>query len=670
MFAFSQIDPRISGQVTDMEVPISRYLGASFEEGRDNSMFSSIQKWRETSLVDSDPTSRVLSPEEANNRFALPGLKWDHPVKENVASIMQTRRQAELNRQFFLGQDNHTLVAGIVGMGAQMLGSLSNPLDLGSLFIPFVGEAEVGANVMGRGALRTAISRGLISHEAVAEMFPRTPGLAKSLIQGMAYQGMAQTPVIANRVAEGGKPGIEDLESIGIGGAFAGAMHLGISALGRLFRSLSPEAHEAMGRKALDDFVKGDAPAVDPIAKVELATDQSAIAMRNRETGEIVKSPMGIHAQFEKSPDEWESGFITKDGRFETKAEREVAIQEVVDDFRRQKSGEPSADQQAENRKAVAETPKTEPKMHDATPSSADISDVKNDVADLRRQIISRDEMNQHLAEAGVETSKKEPEKIVASAIKLKDGTILKSPPGGMHGDVEGLPDDFGIRDNPDDDFAEAGFVTKEGRFISGEEAAALTGKTGGSEEIFSQEEYEAGKKQVEPVIPSGKVVPARDPKTGRFLKKEKVAAAEEPEKIVAAAMRKGTDVRTGVIHPMIDVPDSWYENKEAGIPAPDVEMGFTTSSGRFVDREEAANLVGEPDLGELSASEWHNLTPGHEDIVKQLNKAADEEFNKIVEQKKLNESLTEELGDDYAKGSSAKTIEDAANCFLKHNPS
>lgn len=326
MFAFSQIDPRTNGQVTDMEVPLSRYLGAAAAEGQNDSMFNSVRQWREMSLESSDPAGKILQPEEANKTYGLPGLKWDKPVKENVASLMNTRHQAALDRAYFLSQDNHTLVAGALGMGTQMMSAMMNPLDLGAMFIPFVGEAKT-ANVLGRGTLRTAIARGLISHEAFAEAIPRGTELARSVVQGGAYMGMAQTPIIANRMAEGGPgPGLQDLESIGMGSIFAAGMHLGISGAARAFKFLDPGTREAAFKKAVDDFAKGQDTDVSDIAKVGMEPEKPVAVAWKDESGVVHKGSLGeIHPSLRERLHQegvaglgelGEDGFITNHGNF------------------------------------------------------------------------------------------------------------------------------------------------------------------------------------------------------------------------------------------------------------------------------------------------------------------------------------------------------------------
>ena len=275
-FAFSQIEPRTNGEVSDMESPMSDYLGASFMQGMHDSIFGNLYRMRELSLAENDPGNQTnkLDPETATKRFGVGDLKFEEPVAPEVGQLLHDRKVAQMDRSFWLSQDNHSVLAGAAGMGTQMLGSMLNPVDFGMLFMPIVGEAgkvTEGASLLGRGGLvRQVINHGLITREGLQTMAPAAPKLAESIIQGMGYQALAEVPhQIASRqeFEDAGNPIAHILE----GGAFAAGMHLTLSALGRVFEHFSPETKDAMLNKALDDFAKGKDIAVHDLAKLDEA---------------------------------------------------------------------------------------------------------------------------------------------------------------------------------------------------------------------------------------------------------------------------------------------------------------------------------------------------------------------------------------------------------------
>lgn len=254
-FAFGQVDPRDTGEVSQMDVPLGTYIGAAAEEGFSNSVGSTIYRAEEQHLEQIDPDGTTIQPDEANKRFGLPGLTFDEPVKTGVAELLQQRHQAEMNRQFLLDQGNTSLGRGIAGMGTQMASSMLNPVDLGMLFLPIVGE-EGAATTLMRGPIREAIGRGIFTSADVAEAFPKTPNFAKSVIQGLGYQSMAEIPQQIQARRELQDPG-DPLEHIATAGLFAGGMHLVLDNMAKFLMKLAPGTQDAMFQKAMDDFAKG-----------------------------------------------------------------------------------------------------------------------------------------------------------------------------------------------------------------------------------------------------------------------------------------------------------------------------------------------------------------------------------------------------------------------------
>lgn len=374
-FAFSQIDPDTQGSVSKIPTPLSDYLGASWDQGKHDDAFSSIMRMRQYSLEAGDDGSRMMEPGEATYQYGIPGkLKFDQPVRESVAQLMKQRKQDEVDRDFIL-QNGSSLARMIPGMAASFVAGMSNPLDLGMLFIPIVGEEKLAASaaVLGRGTLRQFIARGAISTESIARLGIPAPRLVSSMIQGSIGQGMFEIPNALSTIQEGGKytPKMF-MTNVVAGGIFAGAIHMGISGASRLYERLRPETKEAMLRKALSDTLEGKDVDVESLAKVDesairgqavenhmnaLAEAWKGVDMKDVEAkvrerygetvasiamrgpnGEVVKGGPGqIHGMLESriaeemeqkklpyNPADWEPGFVTDTGRFVGRTEAMV----------------------------------------------------------------------------------------------------------------------------------------------------------------------------------------------------------------------------------------------------------------------------------------------------------------------------------------------------------
>lgn len=273
MFAFSQIDPRTTGQVFDMEVPVSRYLGAAGEQGWHDSVFSTLSRMTEYHLEENDPDNQVLSAQGANIAYGIGDLKFDKDTKVGVAKLMHDRKQMEMDRSFYMSQDNHNLAAGIAGMGTQMIASIANPLDFSLMFMPFVGGEKIAASasIMGRGALvRQALARGLVTQETLANLVPRGSGLAGSMINGlMAQTAMEPAKLLEANQTQGKVNPFDALTNIAASGLFAGLFHVGMKGAAHVFSGLTETTKVAMYRKALDDFAKGNDIEVHDYVKLD-----------------------------------------------------------------------------------------------------------------------------------------------------------------------------------------------------------------------------------------------------------------------------------------------------------------------------------------------------------------------------------------------------------------
>ena len=258
-FAFSQIDPETSGQVDKLPVPMMDYLGAMTRQGWHDSSFNSIMEMREYSLENGDDHSPMLQPDQANERYGIRGqLQFDEPVRESVAQLRNRRKRDEMDRQLLI--DNGQSAARMVpGLAASFVGGVSNPLDLGLMFVPVVGEEAVAEKlaVAGIGGFRQALARGVIPIESIVKSQVPFPKFTAAMIQGVGTQAVFEVPTMLNRWQQGlpydAGTFAEDVVSAGV---LSGALHAGISAASRLLRSIRPETAAAIERQAHNDFLR------------------------------------------------------------------------------------------------------------------------------------------------------------------------------------------------------------------------------------------------------------------------------------------------------------------------------------------------------------------------------------------------------------------------------
>ncbi|UOF78035.1 putative internal virion protein [Caudoviricetes sp.] len=267
-FAFPDIDPNTQGTVTEVPVPIGRYLDNMYEAGKHDTILESLNRITELSFADYDENSPILDPVTANQKWGVGNLKFEQPVRESAARIMNQRKRDEMDREFFLGNGGSAM-RFVPGMAAAVLGSVSNPVDLGAMFIPFVGEEAAAAKATG--VVGKALARRLVTRETLKEIFPRAPFLAESVINGMAGQALFEVPVVVSAMQDHADYTIADSAfNIGVGGAFSAAMH----GVAKLFTKLDRGTKEQMAKQALNQFLKDENISVHEFASI----DKNALA--------------------------------------------------------------------------------------------------------------------------------------------------------------------------------------------------------------------------------------------------------------------------------------------------------------------------------------------------------------------------------------------------------
>ena len=270
MFAFSQIQPETTGNVSDMPVPFDSYMESTVESALHETPTAMLYRWSELKQQENDDMQTKLSADEANKLYGIGDLQFSEPINETAASLLHDRKQVEIDRNFDLQNDNHSLISKGIGMSAGMASSMIDPVNLAMMFLPVVGTAaklgpvtELG--MLGRGAMiREAISQGLIQREALTVL----PRLSESLIQGASYMTLAEGPrqfFLGSEHVDAGNP----LLNIASGTALAGALHLGLSSIARAWELASPAVKEAMFTHAMNQFAKGEDIDVSDIAKLD-----------------------------------------------------------------------------------------------------------------------------------------------------------------------------------------------------------------------------------------------------------------------------------------------------------------------------------------------------------------------------------------------------------------
>ena len=235
--------PSDQGVVTHLDTPFSDFMSHSFALGQDQSMLRAISNTTEDE-VDKNGNSPTLSADDAQKKYGVGDLKFTQPVKDSLAQAMSEREKNRMDQEMWLN-GNSSKARFLPGMAAGILGATANPVDFGSMFIPFVGEAGKGEAV---GRIAMALRRGLIP----AQTFDKIPAskLVASMAQAGMWQGMSEVPkMVESHLENQPMPsiGADELGQMAIAGIFHG--------LGEGLKWLHPDTHDAITKQHFNDFM-------------------------------------------------------------------------------------------------------------------------------------------------------------------------------------------------------------------------------------------------------------------------------------------------------------------------------------------------------------------------------------------------------------------------------
>lgn len=313
MFAFSQLEPRRTGIVTEDQPSLPDYLESSAEQGLHDSLFSTIYRMEEYHIASG---GSVLDPDSATKKYGLPGLKFTSPINEERAQLLHDRHRAQLDRDYFLNEGHHSLLQSVAGFTTSMASSMLNPLDFSTAFIPITRVGGEAANILGRGALRRTLNEGFISlPQSFAKKELSVAAINNAIFQtgaeGVRWGEVLQTHDKNYTLGD-------SLLNIAGGTLIGTGLHAGVKYASKLWSRLTPETKEILARRAMDNFVKGeDSTDLHKYANLDenVIRDQLILEMtRGMEestgklTGEAKRIRDSVMSQYEtgpKSVDEW-----------------------------------------------------------------------------------------------------------------------------------------------------------------------------------------------------------------------------------------------------------------------------------------------------------------------------------------------------------------------------
>lgn len=262
-FSFTTVEPNQIGQVTKFDIPLNEWVGLKFGMGYADTLGNQISRFTEDSIYDDNNPAK---PEVLNRAYGIEGhLKFEQPMSVQRARLIHERKRKELTAASYIESASHSWFSGkaAVGFGAAMIGGLSNPVDLGLSFLPFIGSEKLAGQVakMGGGSFRQALARGVIAEESLAGRIP-LHRLTASVIDGTVNQAAMEIPIAIQKYRDQADYTAADFAfNVAAGGAFSGAIKglgLALERAGKLWMEMDPRIKEAKLNETLHSIITGE----------------------------------------------------------------------------------------------------------------------------------------------------------------------------------------------------------------------------------------------------------------------------------------------------------------------------------------------------------------------------------------------------------------------------
>jgi hypothetical protein len=295
-YAFTSYEPSVVGHASRWDVPLNDWMGVKFQSMAHDTAWGAIGRWSEDRSYDVSPT---LQPEDATKQFGIPGyLDFTEPVTAQRAALMRGRKDAELLRLTYLNAATHSPLSAKAALGtlAGMAGSVSNPLDLSLMFIPFIGSSVKAAGVskLAWGGVRQTLARGLVTEERLATA-TQFPAFSAAVINGTLGNAITEIPVFAQNVRDKAIYGPSDaIANIALGGVMGGAFHVAGKALSKVLKfsseshaKLSPETHEVRLRETMNNLLADEPITGHRLAQFDDATVREDLVFNEAEAAKL-----------------------------------------------------------------------------------------------------------------------------------------------------------------------------------------------------------------------------------------------------------------------------------------------------------------------------------------------------------------------------------------------
>ena len=158
-------------------------------------------------------SDKVIPKDELNAKYADLGLFFDKDTREGVVNYIVDRKNIERKRQQLLSRGPQGFGSKALYLGAGLVTSFADPVNIASAFIPVVREARFASLVARLGATRARLTKGFIEG-----------AVGNALVEPIVYQQAKKEQADYDQY--------DAFLNIGFGSILGGGLHTGIGKIG------------------------------------------------------------------------------------------------------------------------------------------------------------------------------------------------------------------------------------------------------------------------------------------------------------------------------------------------------------------------------------------------------------------------------------------------------
>lgn len=228
-------------------------------------------------------SDKVIPKDELNAKYADLGLFFDKDTREGVVNYIVDRKNIERKRQQILSRGPQGFGSKALYLGAGLVTSFADPVNIASAFIPVVREARFASLVARLGATRARLTKGFIEG-----------AVGNALVEPIVYQQAKKEQADYDQY--------DAFLNIGFGSILGGGLHTGIGKIGdvisaktgrdNIYQRLAkahPDMHDDLMRHTMSKVMNNERVNTADVVNTSrlnneqlINIDKEKLALRNR----------------------------------------------------------------------------------------------------------------------------------------------------------------------------------------------------------------------------------------------------------------------------------------------------------------------------------------------------------------------------------------------------